>query len=75
MGYCLVTAVSKVRRFGLDNSYKDGGTQRDHLIQESGDVVLMVHLLVEHGVFTLEELQQACRRKEEKLKVWSKIYE
>ena len=71
----LVTAVSKVRRFGMDNSYKDGGTQREHLTQEAGDVMLMIYLLVENGVFTTEELQQASARKAEKLKVWSKIYE
>ena len=71
----LVVAVSKVRRFGLENSYKDGGTQKEHLTQEAGDVILMIHLLVEHGVITMEELQQASQRKAEKLKVWSKIYE
>lgn len=71
----LVVAASKVRRFGLDNSYKDGGTQREHLTQEAGDVMLMIHLLVEQGVFTIEELQQASQRKEQKLKIWSKIYE
>lgn len=71
----LVTAVSKVRRFGFDNSYKEGGTQREHLTQEAGDVMLMINLLVEKGVFTIDELQQASKRKEEKLKVWSKIYE
>ena len=71
----LITAVSKVRRFGLDNSYKDGGTQREHLTQEAGDVMLMIYLLVENNVFTIEELQQASNRKVEKLKIWSKIYE
>lgn len=71
----LITAVSKVRRFGFDNSYKDGGTQREHLTQEAGDVMLMIYLLVEQGVFTVEELQEASNRKAEKLKKWSKIYE
>ena len=71
----LITAVSKVRRFGLENSYKDGGTQKEHLTQEAGDVMLMIYLLVENNVFTIEELQQASDRKVDKLKVWSKIYE
>jgi NTP pyrophosphatase (non-canonical NTP hydrolase) len=71
----LITSVSKVRRFGLDNSYKEGGTQRDHLTQEAGDVMLMIELLVAHNVFTDEELQQAKKRKADKLAVWSKIYE
>ena len=71
----LVTAVSKVRRFGMDNSYKDGGTQREHLTQEAGDVMLMIELLMTHNVFTKEELNAAMQRKADKLKVWSKIYE
>ena len=71
----LVVSASKVRRFGLDNSYKDGGTQREHLTQEAGDVMLMIELLIAHEVFTESELQDAKLRKAEKLKVWSKIYE
>ena len=71
----LVTAVSKVRRFGLENSYKDGGTQRHHLTQEAGDVMLLIDYLVEHNIFTQAELDAAKLRKQEKLKVWSKIYE
>jgi len=71
----LIVSASKVRRFGLDNSYKDGGTQREHLTQEVGDVLLMIELLKEHGVFTEQELNRAMQRKADKLKVWSKIYE
>lgn len=70
----LIVSASKVRRFGLDNSYKDGGTQRDHLTQEAGDVMLMISLLVDRGIFTSEELEQAKQRKADKLKVWSTIY-
>lgn len=71
----VVVAVSKVRRFGMDNRYKGGGSQREHLTQEVGDVMLMVKLLIDNGVFTDEELHDAMLRKEEKLKIWSKIYE
>jgi NTP pyrophosphatase (non-canonical NTP hydrolase) len=71
----LVVAVSKVRRFGFENSYKDGGTQREHLTQEAGDVMLMIDLLIDQGVLSKEGLAQAKQRKAEKLKVWSKIYE
>ena len=71
----LITAVSKVRRFGLDNSYKDGGTQREHLTQEVGDVMLLAELLIEQGVFSKAEIEAAKIKKADKLKVWSKIYE
>ncbi len=71
----LIVAASKVRRFGLDNQYKEGGTQRKHLTQEAGDVMLMIQLLVDHNVFTMEDLEKAKQRKSDKLKIWSKIYE
>lgn len=71
----LIVSASKVRRFGLDNGYKDGGTQRQHLTQEAGDVMLMINLLVDNGVFSKEELEIAQQRKADKLKIWSKIYE
>jgi len=71
----LIVSASKVRRFGLDNSYKNGGTQREHLTQEAGDVMCMIQLLVEFGALDTKELENAKLKKSEKLKVWSKIYE
>ena len=70
----VVTAVSKVRRFGLDNSHKDNKSQRENLIQELGDVALMTQLLIDHGILTNEQLEQAKQRKADKLKIWSNIY-
>jgi NTP pyrophosphatase (non-canonical NTP hydrolase) len=71
----VIVAISKIRRFGIDNSYKDGGTQREHLIQELGDVTLLIELLKTHNVVTEQELQAAQLKKSIKLKEWSKIYE
>ena len=71
----VIVAVSKIRRFGIDNSYKDGGTQREHLVQELGDVTLLIELLKAHTIFTEQELINAQRRKATKLTQWSKIYE
>ena len=71
----VIQAISKVRRFGMENSYKDGGTQREHLIQELGDVTLLIELLHAHELYTDKELRQAQLRKSQKLTKWSKIYE
>jgi NTP pyrophosphatase (non-canonical NTP hydrolase) len=71
----VIVAISKIRRFGIDNTYKDGGTQREHLVQELGDVTLLIELLQAHGVYTEQELINAQRRKAVKLTKWSKIYE
>lgn len=70
----LIVAISKVKRFGIDNSYKEGGTQRAHLTQEAGDVLRMLQLLTSHGIVSADEVENASARKAEKLKIWSKIY-
>lgn len=70
----VIVAVSKIRRFGIDNSYKDGGTQREHLVQELGDVSLLIELLVAHNVVDQNELHQAKINKSVKLAKWSNIY-
>jgi NTP pyrophosphatase (non-canonical NTP hydrolase) len=72
----VIVAISKCRRFGIDNTYSKGtGTQREHLIQELGDVTLLIELLKAHHVFTDKELHEAQVRKSQKLVKWSKIYE
>jgi len=72
----VVQAISKVRRFGLDTEYANGtGTQREHLVQELGDVSLLIELLHVHQLFTDKELRAAQRRKSQKLTKWSTIYE
>jgi NTP pyrophosphatase (non-canonical NTP hydrolase) len=72
----VIQAISKVRRFGMENVYlKGAGTQREQLVQELGDVTLMIELLKTHQVVTEAELQAAQLRKSQKLVKWSKIYE
>ena len=70
----VIVAISKIRRFGIDNSYKEGGTQRDHLIQELGDVSLLIELLEANHVFNVRQLKEAQDRKAQKLNIWSNIY-
>ena len=72
----VVQAISKCRRFGMENTYSKGtGTQREHLIQELGDVTLLIELLKSYGVYTDAELHEAQLKKSQKLVEWSKIYE
>jgi len=72
----VIQAISKCRRFGMENEYLKGeGTQREHLVQELGDVRLLIELLHAHQLFTEEEIRAAERRKAIKLNKWSTIYE
>ena len=63
-----VQVVSKVRRFGLD-------TNREKLVQEAGDILCMIELMLENGIIHGDALTVAKDAKREKLKIWSKIFE
>lgn len=46
---------------------------RDLLIEEAGDVLCMIELLVAHGLLTNEELGARVAVKRNKLKTWSNL--
>jgi NTP pyrophosphatase (non-canonical NTP hydrolase) len=70
----VIQAISKIRRFGLNN-YKDNGllTNREHLAEEIGQLFCMVKLLVRDNIVNIDEINAAQDEKTEKLKVWSNI--
>ena len=68
----VIQAISKVFRFGLDESY-NGKTNREHLEEEIGDLQCMISLLVEKGVIDPVSILEAKERKLIKLQTWSKI--
>lgn len=70
----VIQAVSKIRRFGIDNAKP--GTDYDnraHLEEELGDVLAMVDILLINEVVNWGNLHAAKRAKIEKLKKWSTI--
>ena len=70
----VIQAISKIRRFGIDNA-KPGTeyTNRAHLEEELGDVLAMVDILMINEVVSWANLHRAKRAKIEKLKKWSEI--
>jgi NTP pyrophosphatase (non-canonical NTP hydrolase) len=71
----VIQAVSKCIRFGIDNTYSKGeGSQRQHLVKELGDLQCMINLCIEHSIVELSDIQNAVLNKQDKLKVYSKIY-
>ena len=72
----VIQNISKCRRFGMENVYLKGdGTQREQLVQELGDMLLLVELLQAHKLFTEKEIQEAKARKGAKLAKWSTVYD
>lgn len=71
----VIVEVSKCRRFGLDsNHYKTGLAHKKMLETEIGDMLALVDILVEEGIITEQDLNQAKQAKLNKLKVWSNLY-
>jgi NTP pyrophosphatase (non-canonical NTP hydrolase) len=71
----VIQAVSKCRRFGLDN-HKPGKplTNRQHLAEELGDLLAMITLCHDFGIVDFEEVMIAKDNKLEKLRQWSNIF-
>ena len=48
-------------------------TNRTKLIEEAGDVFCMLELMIEHGMFTMDDLNKRALVKRNKLKKWSNL--
>ena len=60
-----------MRKFStLDETTEE---QRLKLLEEAGDVLCMIELMVEHGLLTNEELGVRVNYKRNKLKTWSNL--
>jgi NTP pyrophosphatase (non-canonical NTP hydrolase) len=72
----VIQAVSKIRRFGIDNA-KPGKpkTNREHLEEELGDLYAMIDILQELDIVSWAGIEKAAEAKREKLKTWSNIFE
>ena len=70
----VIQAISKIRRFGIDNA-KPGTeySNREHLEEELGDVLAMIDILLINDIVNWGNLHKAKRAKIEKLKKWSNI--
>ena len=70
----VIQAVSKIRRFGMDNSkHETEQTNRQHLEEELGDMLAMIDILMANDIVSWGNLHRAKRAKIEKLKKWSTI--
>lgn len=70
----VIQEISKIFRFGIDETHKSGVVHRDKLEMEIGDLLCMIDLLVERGVIGQSGLDLAKQKKQDKLKIWSNIY-
>ena len=70
----VIQAISKVRRFGIDEIHlKNGHSNRVHLTEEVGDLLCMIQLMMETGILIEKEVYDAAFQKRAKLQQWSNI--
>ena len=67
-------AISKIFRFGSSAEH-NGRTNQSRLSEEVGDLLCMIDLLVERGIVSDTDINQARLKKREKLQVWSGIFD
>ena len=60
-----------VRKYSTADQIQED--QRVKLLDEAGDVLCMIELMVEHGLLTNEELGARVTVKRDKLKTWSNL--
>jgi hypothetical protein len=71
----LIVEVSKCRRFGLDSMhYRTQIPHNEMLINEMGDVLAMIDILIDQGLVDRLSLDKAKQVKKAKLRTWSNIF-
>lgn len=71
-----IQAVSKVFRFGFDNTHPEKlQNNREHFAEEVGDLQAMIDLLLENNIVSRDQVNLARDNKFNKLRKWSSIYE
>ena len=67
----IIQGASKVKRFGLDNSYGKAVSNRENLEEEIGDFLCIVKILTANGILDMSNIEKSINAKEEKLAKWS----
>lgn len=73
----LIQVISKIRRFGINNHnpfVTPIKTNMDHLIEELGDVSVLINVIKKQYNIPEERVKLAEERKLNKLKKWSKVF-
>ena len=69
----VIQAISKVFRFGMDESYNDQ-TNRQRLESELGDLVCLIELMIEKNLVNRENISESLLNKRTRLETWSNIF-
>lgn len=71
----VIQEISKIFRFGITETHKEGMLHQEKLEIEVGDLLCMISLMTQHGLIRSDQVTTAIENKQIKLKQWSKIYD
>ena len=70
----LTQACCKIYRWDIDSVYANS-SNKQRLLEEAGDVMAMISLMVENDLLTEQELDDRIHYKKCKLKAWSSLFD
>lgn len=71
----VIQEISKIFRFGIDESHRDGMSHRERLTTEVGDLLAMIDLMIDYKLVDPAKIEIAKQHKVTKLKQYSSIYQ
>ena len=70
----VIQEISKIYRFGIDETHRDGMTHREKLETEVGDLLCMIDVMVDNRLIDPTAVEIARQAKVTKLRRYSQIY-
>jgi NTP pyrophosphatase (non-canonical NTP hydrolase) len=70
----LTQACCKIYRWDIDSVF-DNSSNKQRLIDEAGDVMAMISIMVENNLLTEQELNDRIDYKKRKLEKWSSLFD
>lgn len=71
----VIQEISKIFRFGINETHKDGMLHQEKLETEIGDLLCMINLMTQYGLIRSSQVNAAVENKQSKLTQWSTIYD
>jgi NTP pyrophosphatase (non-canonical NTP hydrolase) len=70
----LTQACCKIYRWDIDSVF-DNSSNKQRLIDEAGDVMAMISIMVENNLLTEQELNDRIDYKKRKVEKWSSLFD
>lgn len=71
----VIQEISKIFRFGINETHKDGCTHKEKFALEIADLLTMIDLVIQEGLIDTSLIDKQKQAKIDKLKIYSSIFQ